>query len=62
MRQIGANEENGLPLTQGDIAILRFLAAAEIIESDRSPRYFGTQLSCVRGGLCQREVKGRSCS
>jgi hypothetical protein len=26
--------ENGLPLTQGDIAILRFLAAAEIIESD----------------------------
>jgi hypothetical protein len=26
--------ENGLPLTQGDIAILRFLAAAEILESD----------------------------
>jgi len=25
---------NGLPLNEGDIAILRFLAAAEIIESD----------------------------
>ena len=31
--------ENGLPLTQGDIAILRFLAAAELIESDLWVQY-----------------------
>jgi Ferritin-like domain len=34
-----ADENKGVPLTKGDIAILRFLAAAELIESDLWEQY-----------------------
>jgi len=47
-------EENSGPLTKGDAAILRFLAAAEILETDLWQQY--NEL----GGIQDQEVPGRS--
>jgi hypothetical protein len=51
-QQVADSDDSNRPLTKGDIAILRFLAAAEIIESDLWLQYAelgGTQDSELPG-------------
>ena len=51
-QQIAASDASNLPATAGDIAILRFLAAAEILETDLWQQY--NEL----GGIQDSEVPG----
>ncbi|HEY8033551.1 MAG TPA: ferritin-like domain-containing protein [Methylocella sp.] len=53
-QQIAASDASNLPATAGDIAILRFLAAAEILETDLWQQY--NEL----GGIQDSEVPGGS--